>query len=171
MRARVSRRPPPPRPSKRSIGLIAAAVATLAVAGVLAVVALGAVSKSPGPTSTPPQGGVTVQARGGQWTNVSPDRLAQMLGSKDFTLLNVKTPYAGEIEETDLYIPYDRLAASASQLPADKGAMIVVYCRSGVQSAQAAQTLIDLGYTNVWNLEGGMNAWAAAGRTIVNLNR
>jgi phage shock protein E len=114
---------------------------------------------------------VVVEGRGGYWTNVSPDRLAQMLDHKDFTLVNVKTPYSGEIAGTDLYIPYDQLTARASQLPADMGAKILVYCRSGVQSAQAAQTLLDLGYTNVWNLDGGMNAWEASGRQLVNLNR
>jgi phage shock protein E len=108
---------------------------------------------------------------GGHWTNVSPDRLAQMLEHKDFTLVNVKTPYSGEIAGTDLYIPYDQLTARASELPADKGARILVYCRSGVQSAEAAQTLLDLGYSNVWNLDGGMNAWEESGRQLVNKNR
>jgi rhodanese-related sulfurtransferase len=83
----------------------------------------------------------------------------------------VKTPYIGEIEGTDLYIPYTQLAARASELPADKGAKILVYCRTGTTSAIAAQTLIDLGYTNIWNLDGGMVAWEASGRTLVNKNR
>lgn len=114
---------------------------------------------------------VVVAGTGGHWTNVSPDRLAQMLEHKDFTLVNVKTPYSGEIAGTDLYIPYDQLTARASELPADKSARILVYCRSGVQSSQAAQTLLDLGYTNVWNLDGGMNAWEASGRQLINKNR
>jgi len=94
-----------------------------------------------------------------------------MLEQKDFTLLNVRTPYSGEIEGTDLWIPYDQLAARASELPADKSAKIVVYCRTGSTSAIAAQTLLNLGYTNVWNLDGGMNAWTASGRTLVDKNR
>ena len=94
-----------------------------------------------------------------------------MLKSKDFTLVNVKTPYIGEIDGTDLYIPYDQIASRVSELPADKGAKILVYCRSGVESAQAAQTLLNLGYTNVWNLDGGMNAWTAAGGQLVQKNR
>lgn len=115
--------------------------------------------------------GVTVQANGGTWTNITPDRLATMLESKDFTLLNVKTPYVGEIARTDLYIPYDQVSARASELPSDKSAKLVVYCRSGHESAIAAQTLIDLGYTNIDNLDGGMEAWTASGRQLVNLNR
>jgi rhodanese-related sulfurtransferase len=123
------------------------------------------------PSVTAAQGETVVQGQGGHWINVTPDRLAQMLAAKDFTLLNVKTPYIGEIDGTDLYIPYDHLAARASELPQAKSGRILVYCRSGAESAIAAQTLLNLGYTNVWNLDGGMNAWQASGRTLVNLNR
>lgn len=132
-------------------------------------VALGGVGSRAAPSLA--SGETIVQGQGGHWTNVTPDRLAQMLTHKDFTFVNVKTPYIGEIDGTDLYIPYDQLSARASQLPTDKSAKILVYCRSGVESAEAAQTLLDLGYTNVWNLDGGMNAWQSSGRTLVNKNR
>ena len=131
----------------------------------------GSTAATATPAATSSQIGVVVQGRGGHWTNVTPDQLAQMMARKDFTLVNVKTPYIGEIDGTDLYIPYDQLTARASALPSNKGARILVYCRSGAESAQAAQTLLDLGYTNVWNLDGGMNAWQASGRPIVTRNR
>jgi phage shock protein E len=115
--------------------------------------------------------GILVEANGGHWTNITPDTLASMLPTKDFTLLNVKTPYMGEIAGTDLYIPYNQLAPRAAELPKDKSAKITVYCRSGNESAIAAQTLIDLGYTNIDNLDGGMTAWTASGRQLVQLNR
>ncbi len=83
----------------------------------------------------------------------------------------MKTPYIGEIQGTDLYIPYNQLTARAAELPADKTAPIVVYCRTGNESAIAAQTLLDLGYTNIENLDGGMTAWVASGRQLVRLNR
>lgn len=123
--------------------------------------------------STAPGGseGKVVQANSGHWTNITPDMLASALPAKDFTLLNVKTPYMGEIAGTDLYIPYNQLAARAAELPKDKSAKITVYCRSGNESAIAAQTLIDLGYTNIDNLDGGMTAWTASGRQLVQLNR
>jgi rhodanese-related sulfurtransferase len=161
-------------------------VAVVAVIG--ADVVFGAISGGGGtptasPTATatpaaqsvsaaaPSSFGVVVPANGGSWINVTPDELAQMLQHKDFTLLNVKTPYSGEIEGTDLYIPYTQIAARASELPADRGAKILVYCRTGATSAIADQTLIDLGYTNIWNLDGGMAAWQASGRQLVNKNR
>jgi phage shock protein E len=115
--------------------------------------------------------GKLVQGNGGSWTDVTPDRLAAEMKAKDFTLLNVKTPYIGEIDGTDLYIPYDQLASRAAELPADKAAKIVVYCRSGNESTIASQTLVELGYTNIENLAGGMNAWTSSGRQVVNLGR
>jgi rhodanese-related sulfurtransferase len=149
------------------------AIAGSVLAG-LALVAIGFVALN-GSGSSPASGlagGEAIhQGTGGTWTNVTPDRLAQMLGHKDFTFVNVKTPYIGEIDGTDLYIPYDQLTARASQLPQAKDAKILVYCRSGVESAQAAQTLLSLGYTNLWNLDGGMNAWQSSGRTLVQKNR
>ena len=135
----------------------------------IAFVALGGSGSKAAPNLS--SGETIVQGQGGHWTNVTPDRLAQMLTEKDFTLVNVKTPYIGEIDGTDLYIPYDQLSARASQLPATKSAKMLVYCRSGVESAQAAQSLLGLGYTNVWNLDGGMNAWQSSGRTLVQKNR
>ncbi len=102
---------------------------------------------------------------------ITADRLAAMLEHKAFTLLNVKTPYVGEIDGTDLYIPFDQLGARAAELPADRTGKIVVYCRSGHESAIAAQTLVDLGYSNIDNLDGGMAAWTASGRELITVDR
>lgn len=41
----------------------------------------------------------------------------------------------------------------------DKETVIIVYCASGVRSSKAAQILIDRGYTNVYNLDGGLINW------------
>jgi phage shock protein E len=146
---------------------VAGTVVALAVVAVVAVVALG----GNGGGSSPQATGQATSGAAKTWTNISADQLASMMNSKDFTLLNVKTPYIGEIEGTDLYIPYNLLTVRSSQLPADKGAKILVYCRSGAESAVAAQTLLDMGYTNLWNLDGGMVAWQESGRTIVQKNR
>ncbi len=97
------------------------------------------------------------------YTNITPAQLAEMLNSKDFFLVNVHTPYAGEIRATDAFIPYDQTAQLLAKYPADRRAKIVVYCRSGRMSAIAATELVKAGYTNVLNLEGGMSAWEQAG--------
>jgi rhodanese-related sulfurtransferase len=165
---RTKAAPVAPSRNKLYLAIAGGAVALVALIAI-GFVALGGVGAKAAPSMA--TGETIFQGQGGHWTNVTPDRLTQMLTQKDFTLVNVKTPYIGEIDGTDLYIPYDQLSARASQLPADKSSKILVYCRSGVESAQAAQTLLNLGYTNVWNLDGGMNAWQSSGRTLVQKNR
>ena len=111
---------------------------------------------------------MTVYASGGTYLGISPRRLAEMLPTKDFVLVNVHVPYEGEIAGTDVFLPYDQVASRTSELPAAKDARIVVYCRSGRMSTEAARTLVGLGYGNVLELDGGMIAWEAAGYALVN---
>jgi rhodanese-related sulfurtransferase len=58
-------------------------------------------------------------------------------------------------------------AANLAQLPADKAAPIVVLCQSGHRGAIVMMYLRMIGYTNVRNLAGGMNAWVAAELPVV----
>jgi rhodanese-related sulfurtransferase len=95
---------------------------------------------------------------------VGPDELAEMLAPKDFLFVNTHVPYEGEIDGTDAFIPYEGNGPQRlGDYPADKGAKIVLYCRSGRMSEIVAEELVAAGYTNVWNLAGGMVAWEAAG--------
>ncbi len=103
---------------------------------------------------------------GGNYTNITAAQLNSMLQKKDFLLVNVHIPYYGEIAQTDLFIPYDKVNDSLTQLP-DKQAKIVLYCRSGSMSTTAAKALVQAGYTNVFNLDGGMYAWQAAGYQLI----
>jgi len=107
----------------------------------------------------------TVTVASGSYQNIAPTELNTMLKIKDFVFVNVHIPFAGNITGTDLSIPYDQINASEnlSQLPADKSAKIILYCRSGRMSAIAAEQLVALGYTNIWNVAGGMDAWEQAG--------
>jgi len=106
--------------------------------------------------------GKQVQVEGGSYTDVSVPELQAMLGDKDFTFINVHIPFEGDIPGTDLSIPFDEISQNLDKLP-DKDAKIVLYCRSGRMSDISARELISLGYTNIWNLSGGMVAWEKAG--------
>lgn len=100
---------------------------------------------------------------GGKYTDVSVAELQTMLDEKDFVFVNVHIPFEGDIPNTDLFVPFDEIEANLDQLPANKAAKIVLYCRSGSMSSVAAKDLVSRGYTNIWNLSGGFNAWKAAG--------
>ena len=108
--------------------------------------------------------GETVSMANGSFQNITPAELHTMLKSKEFVLfINVHIPFAGNIPNTDLSIPYNELEQNLSQLPADKNEKVVLYCSSGRMSEIAAEELTSLGYTNVWNLKGGMVEWQQAG--------
>ena len=100
------------------------------------------------------------------FTDITVAQLAETLPLKNYTLVNVHIPYAGDLPQTDLSIPFNEIANYQDQLP-DKDAPVVLYCRSGNMSTQAAQTLVGLGYTNVVEVDGGMVAWQSAGNQLV----
>jgi rhodanese-related sulfurtransferase len=129
--------------------------------GALAMLALTIVACGAGSSASEP---VIKNAAG--YADISVQQLAGMLEQKDLTLVNVHIPYEGEIPKTDLFIAYDEIAAHLDQLP-DKGAAIVLYCRSGSMSTSAAEELVELGYTNVMEVDGGFNAWKAAGYELL----
>ncbi len=77
------------------------------------------------------------------------------------TLLDVRQPQELEISRLPgrvLNIPLSDLPARLHDL--DRDVEIVVYCRSGNRSAQAAALLGGAGFRRVWSLKGGINEWA-----------
>ncbi len=136
------------------------------IAFLMSTMLLSACQPTATPRPTVEVRGEVVTVQGGTYTNVTPLELDTMLTSKDFTLINVHTPFQGKIDQTDLSIPYDQIKQNLDKLPTDKNARLVLYCRSGHMSDIAAKTLITLGFTNIWNLDGGMVAWENAGLLI-----
>ena len=133
----------------------------------LLVAACGGVStKQTAPVSSDPIPGQKVAVSVGEYTNITVSDLQEMLKNKDFFFVNVHIPFEGDIANTDVSIPYDKIDGQLGKLPANKDARIVLYCRSDRMSSIAAETLVGLGYTNIANLEGGMVAWEQAGLPI-----
>ena len=110
--------------------------------------------------------GKPVEVAGGAYTDISVEELQAMFENKDFLFVNVHIPFEGDIHDTDLSIAYDEINQHMDQLPEDKSSKIVLYCRSGRMSSIAAEELVKAGYTDVYNLAGGFNAWEAAGLPI-----
>ena len=136
---------------------------------ILGSILLAACSSTSTPVAPGEVVGKKVSVSGGEYTNVTVEELETMLEDKDFVFINVHIPFEGNIPNTDLSIPFDKIDQNLDQLPADKDAKIVVYCRSGRMSGIAAETLVGQGYSNVWNLDGGFNDWEAAGLPLEGL--
>ncbi len=135
---------------------------------VLTFIVLSACQSGAAVSGSPNAGtvGTTVKTDGGTYTDVTAVELKSLLNQKDFLLVNVHIPFEGNLPKTDLSIPYNTITQNLSQLPADKNAKIVLYCRSGHMSSIAAKELVKLGYTRISELAGGMAAWEQAGFTV-----
>jgi rhodanese-related sulfurtransferase len=64
------------------------------------------------------------------------------------------------------HLPMMEVPARMAEVPTDGD--VVVICRAGGRSGQVVAYLIQQGWDNLHNLEGGMQAWASAGRDVVN---
>ena len=109
-------------------------------------------------------GDSTESISGKQYKSISAGELKTMMEDKDFTLINVHIPYAGDIPETDMSIPFGEIG---EKLDLPKDSKIVLYCRSGSMSETASKKLAELGYTNVFDLKGGMIRWQQEGNEII----
>ncbi len=99
----------------------------------------------------------------------APDLQTELAGTPAPLVIDVRTAdeFAGGHIEGAINLPLEEFAANLSQLPADKGAPIVILCQSGHRGALIMMYLRMIGYTNVRNLAGGMNAWVAAELPVV----
>ena len=94
---------------------------------------------------------------------------APSVSQKGFVLIDVRSSeehLSGQIPGTDLNIEFREIKTRHREIGAKLGDHIVVYCQSGHRSNIAAETLADLGYTNVYNVSGSMDAWVEAGYPV-----
>ncbi|MDH5429201.1 MAG: rhodanese-like domain-containing protein [Nitrospirota bacterium] len=99
-----------------------------------------------------------------QQLKTSMDKASQP-NQKGFILIDVRSPeehQGGFIPGTDFNIDFREIQNRHQEVHAELDSHVVVYCQSGHRSNIAAETLMSLGYKNVYNVEGSMNAWEEA---------
>ena len=84
-------------------------------------------------------------------------------------VLDVRTPmeFAEGHLENAVNIDFQSGSFESDISTLDKNRTYAVYCRSGNRSGQAVKLMSDLGFTDLYDLDGGVIDWVAAGKTIV----
>ncbi|KAA2243479.1 rhodanese-like domain-containing protein [Chitinophaga agrisoli] len=94
--------------------------------------------------------------------NITPEELKQRMDNGDaLNIVDVREPH--EHEEFNIggtLVPLGEIRAmQVDEIEDLKDQEVIVYCRSGNRSGQAAMILETMGFTNIKNLTGGMLAW------------
>ncbi|MEE9268496.1 MAG: rhodanese-like domain-containing protein, partial [Thermoplasmata archaeon] len=86
---------------------------------------------------------------------------AAMIEKGDAMLLDVREPMEWKIVHIDgaKLMPVGEVPYKVGELSTADN--IVVHCHTGARSARITQFLRDLGFQRVWNMAGGIDAWAA----------
>lgn len=93
---------------------------------------------------------------------ITATQLHAVMQQQDILLIDVHMPEQAHIQGTDFYAPFYKIDDFAARLPTGKQSPIYLYCETGPMGNWAARTLFDMGYTNVYNLKGGSDAWKQA---------
>jgi rhodanese-related sulfurtransferase len=102
--------------------------------------------------------------------NVSAQQAKRMIKQdSNVILLDVRNESEYNLGHLDkaVWIPLYQLESRISELTEYQDHKIIVYCAAGSRSASASQILADHGFTKVYNMVGGINAWMQADYPIV----
>jgi rhodanese-related sulfurtransferase len=93
---------------------------------------------------------------------LSAQQAATLLAQGRARLLDVREAWEYELVHVDgaLHVPMGEIPSRCAELPADEP--LIVICHHGMRSLQVAQFLAARGFADVANLDGGIDAWAAA---------
>jgi rhodanese-related sulfurtransferase len=108
-----------------------------------------------------------VQDAQGAKVTVTPREVYEQRTHKDVVVIDVRTSAefkAERIKEAQNK-PLDQIQQWVKELPKDK--KIYFVCRSGNRSGQAQRIAQQAGYTNTYNMQGGMLAWKREGLPVV----
>jgi rhodanese-related sulfurtransferase len=94
---------------------------------------------------------------------ITATELHSILQQQNVFLLDVHIPEQRHIKGTDAFIPFHDIEKNRDKLPSEKKTAIYIYCEGGPMGNAAARSLHELGYDNLYNLDGGAHAWQQAG--------
>ena len=94
---------------------------------------------------------------------LTPQELKTVMQNQDVFLVDVHVPERRHIKGTDLFVPYNQIELHLDKFPVDKKTAVYLYCQGGPMATAAARVLITEGYTEVYNLIGGSDAWQVTG--------
>lgn len=95
-----------------------------------------------------------------KYTVIDYNKAVEILKEENTVIIDVREEdeyNSGHIKDA-INIPLDNI----SKIEYDKDTKIILYCASGIRSTEAAKELSDLGYTNIYNLDGGLLNWGEA---------
>ena len=97
----------------------------------------------------------------GAYRKITAEQAYEMMNMQEVTIVDVRTQSEydeGHIQNAVL-IPNETIGSEPPANLPDKNAIILVYCRSGRRSEEAARKLVNLGYVSVYDF-GGINDWS-----------
>ena len=100
--------------------------------------------------------------------SIDPSTLAQRLADRSTVVVDVRTPgeHAAAAIPGSRLLPLDQLDQHADTLAAELSSPVTLVCRSGQRATRAHQRLTAAGATDLTVLDGGLNAWQAAGQPV-----
>jgi len=129
---------------------------------VLSLLMLGACASAPMSSASSPASAAAsaATATAASFQVIKPEEAKKMMDAGGVIIVDVRRQDeydAGHVPNAIL-VPNETIAEEAATKLPDKNATYLLYCRSGHRAGIAAQTLVDLGYTNVYSF-GGIIDW------------
>ena len=100
--------------------------------------------------------------------SISAQEAANLQTEKKAIIIDVREDSEWQAEHIAgaIHIPLKQLEERLAELKPYQNEKIITQCRSGMRSAKAAELLQSSGFNNVYNMEGGLNAWQKQGLKV-----
>lgn len=96
------------------------------------------------------------------YINISAEEMKTMTEDSNYVVVDVRTPAeleSGYIPGTDVFLDYNKAELEDEIDKLDKSKNYIIYCRSGNRSAKVCNIMSKKGFTNLYNLSGGIMEW------------